>query len=116
MFENVHLLHQMELILQRILKRTHIIKKKSLKKIKMIRTYQSHWKNTHIFKNVEFENLKHSKNVLKIVLKFQSLTNLLPHINGLQCTWCMKKSYSLKYNKIKEAHENFIFGDDFKLW
>jgi hypothetical protein len=30
-------------------------------------------------------------------------------------TWCIKKIYSLKYNKTKEC-ENLIFGDALKVW
>jgi hypothetical protein len=35
-------------------------------------------------------------------------------MNGLECIWCVKKSYSLEYNKTKEC-ENLIFGDDLKF-
>jgi len=46
---------------------------------------------------------------------FRILKLQVPLINGLQCTWCVKKSYSLEYNKIKEC-ENLIFSDDLKFW
>jgi len=45
MFENVHQLYQMELILQRTIKKIHIIKKNSLKNIddkNTLATFQEH--------------------------------------------------------------------------
>jgi hypothetical protein len=33
----------------------------------------------------------------------------------LYCTWCIKKIYSLEYNKIKEC-EILILGENLKFW
>jgi hypothetical protein len=45
-----------------------------------------------------FKTLKIQKKI-KIALEFQSFKCFLPHLNGLQCTWCMKKNYNVEYNK-----------------
>jgi hypothetical protein len=48
--------------------------------------------------------------MFQIALEFQSFKSPL---NGLNCIWCIKKLYSLEYDKIGKC-ENSIFGDYLK--
>jgi hypothetical protein len=37
----------------------------------------------------------------KYVSKFQLFKSLLPHVNGVECTWNIKQSCNLWYKKVK---------------
>jgi hypothetical protein len=67
-----HLCVRHESILQRTIKRTHIIKTHG-EKIKRIKIYQPQWKNIHTLKDVEFWNFKNSKKNSKIEFRILKL-------------------------------------------
>jgi hypothetical protein len=73
----------MESILQRIIKRIHLIFKKSLKKNINDKNMLATFKKLSYFLKCGILKLKKFKECFKIPLESQSFKSSLPHINGL---------------------------------
>jgi hypothetical protein len=54
------------------------------------------------------------KKTSKIDLEFYIFKSCLPHINGVKCTWCVKKTCNLLYKKTLKCTKIKI-GYDLKL-